>query len=143
MARALAGEVPSGFSLLSEFEGPSPFASGLRQAQPVALASAARGDPRPPLRTTVKMNFWVFFRWTSEDLELINKWAFQGERVIHGNPSGVDNAVSTWGRCCLGLIVFIFIVFEILTAIVDAQVLLVWNEQNWFICSEKNNIVLF
>uniref|UniRef100_A0A2K5KNG8 Mevalonate kinase n=1 Tax=Cercocebus atys TaxID=9531 RepID=A0A2K5KNG8_CERAT len=36
-------------------------------------------------------------RWTKEDLELINNWAFQGERVIHGNPSGVDNAVSTWG----------------------------------------------
>ncbi|XP_023981477.1 mevalonate kinase-like isoform X2 [Physeter macrocephalus] len=37
-------------------------------------------------------------RWTEEKLELINKWAFQGGRVIHGNPSGVDNAVSTWGR---------------------------------------------
>uniref|UniRef100_A0A8C2MG11 Mevalonate kinase n=1 Tax=Cricetulus griseus TaxID=10029 RepID=A0A8C2MG11_CRIGR len=37
-------------------------------------------------------------RWSEEDLESINKWAYEGERVIHGNPSGVDNAVSTWGR---------------------------------------------
>ncbi|MEJ1281941.1 mevalonate kinase [Cricetulus griseus] len=36
-------------------------------------------------------------RWSEEDLESINKWAYEGERVIHGNPSGVDNAVSTWG----------------------------------------------
>lgn len=37
-------------------------------------------------------------RWPEEDLKSINKWAFEGERVIHGNPSGVDNAVSTWGK---------------------------------------------
>ncbi|KAF6729668.1 Mevalonate kinase [Oryzias melastigma] len=36
-------------------------------------------------------------RWCQEDLECINSWAFQGETIIHGNPSGVDNAVGTWG----------------------------------------------
>lgn len=34
-------------------------------------------------------------------LERINKWAFVGELCIHGNPSGVDNTVSTHGRAVL------------------------------------------
>lgn len=36
-----------------------------------------------------------------EQLERINRWAFVGELLIHGNPSGVDNTVATNGRAVL------------------------------------------
>ncbi|KAL9044986.1 MAG: hypothetical protein Q9214_001916 [Letrouitia sp. 1 TL-2023] len=31
-------------------------------------------------------------------IERINRWAFVGEMCLHGNPSGVDNTVSTGGK---------------------------------------------
>uniref|UniRef100_A0A3Q0SPG7 mevalonate kinase n=1 Tax=Amphilophus citrinellus TaxID=61819 RepID=A0A3Q0SPG7_AMPCI len=67
---------------------------GSSAAYSVCLAAAllyANGSIPPPLKE------WEHTaRWCQEDLELINSWAFQGEMIIHGNPSGVDNAVGTW-----------------------------------------------
>ncbi|XP_052725165.1 uncharacterized protein LOC128194215 [Vigna angularis] len=37
---------------------------------------------------------WLSF--TEKDLEFVNKWGFEGEKIIHGKPSGIGNTVSAY-----------------------------------------------
>ncbi|CAL8262946.1 unnamed protein product [Boreogadus saida] len=76
-------ELPTGAGLGSSAAYSVCLAAGLLTAS--GAVPAPLRDPSAPAR------------WCQEDMELINSWAFQGERIIHGNPSGVDNAVGTWG----------------------------------------------
>src|SRR5262249_41283850 len=43
------------------------------------------------------------------DAEGVNKWALEAEDGVDGNPSGIDNAVSTFGIVTLPFFLFFFV----------------------------------
>ncbi|KAM9858853.1 mevalonate kinase [Aulostomus maculatus] len=89
-----SGELPS-LAVCVWSELPTGAGLGSSAAYSVCLAAAllcVSGAIPTPLKEWDHTS-----RWCQKDLEVINSWAFQGEMIIHGNPSGVDNAVGTWG----------------------------------------------
>lgn len=73
-----------------------PLGSGLGSsaAFSVALSAALLGFS-DSVSLDMGQQEWSLFG--ESDLELVNKWAFEGEKIIHGKPSGIDNTVSTYG----------------------------------------------
>nr|AZB52798.1 mevalonate kinase [Centranthera grandiflora] len=90
---SIHGNKPAKIVVTSEL----PLGSGLGSSAAfcVALSAALLA-----LSDSGKLDFshqgWQMFGDT--ELELVNKWAFEGEKIIHGKPSGIDNTVSTYGN---------------------------------------------
>ncbi|KAL3270978.1 hypothetical protein HHI36_021481 [Cryptolaemus montrouzieri] len=47
-----------------------------------------------PTKLTIGSSSGVF---SPEELQIISDWGFCGEKIHHGNPSGIDNAICTYG----------------------------------------------
>ncbi|KAL3631643.1 hypothetical protein CASFOL_024627 [Castilleja foliolosa] len=90
---SIHGNKPAKVVVTSEL----PLGSGLGSSAAfcVALSAALLA-----LSESAKLDFshqsWQMFG--DSELELVNKWALEGEKIIHGKPSGIDNTVSTYGN---------------------------------------------
>lgn len=73
-----------------------PLGSGLGSSAALCVSlSAALLVSSGVLNVNADHREWVSLE--QSDVELVNRWAFEGEKIIHGKPSGIDNTVSTLG----------------------------------------------
>ncbi|XVE89702.1 hypothetical protein DITRI_Ditri20bG0017000 [Diplodiscus trichospermus] len=79
------------------FTSELPVGAGLGSSAAYCVAlSAALLAFSDSVKLDVSQKGWLMFE--ESDIELVNNWAFEGEKIIHGKPSGVDNSVSTFGN---------------------------------------------
>ena len=74
-----------------------PTGAGLGSSAAFAVCLSSAFLTQAGLITPLEENKSKSPSWKKVDLDVINHWAFEAERIIHGNPSGIDNAVSTYG----------------------------------------------
>ncbi len=82
----LGKQTPSTVSIRSEL----PTGAGLGSSAAMSVCIA----------TALLLRFY-HIQSRSDAATIVEAWAFVGEMCIHGNPSGVDNAVATSGGCVL------------------------------------------
>ncbi|XP_023537307.1 mevalonate kinase-like [Cucurbita pepo subsp. pepo] len=89
---SILGFVPVDVTITSEL----PLGSGLGSSAAFCVAlSAALLALSGSVDVDREHRGWMAYK--EDDLVLLNKWAFEGEKIIHGKPSGIDNTVSTYG----------------------------------------------
>ncbi|KAG4177357.1 hypothetical protein ERO13_A11G295900v2 [Gossypium hirsutum] len=90
---SILGFKPATVTVSSEL----PVGAGLGSSAAYCVSlSAALLALSDSVKLDVSQKGWSTFKET--EAELVNKWAFEGEKIIHGRPSGVDNSVSTFGN---------------------------------------------
>nr|AOV62770.1 mevalonate kinase [Morus alba] len=90
---SIQGYKPATIVVTSEL----PIGSGLGSSAAFCVAlSAALLAFSDLVKIDLSHQGWLMF--AEDELDLLNKWAFEGEKIIHGRPSGIDNTVSTYGN---------------------------------------------